>query len=174
MDDVQYAKCPSTLVLNHFYDGAPVFADTDTLRGGGTLTDLTLVPCGDDFLRQDPGDAVAQIVTINEFEQRLSAAKKVECFYESILSRIDTTRPERSIFNAGVQGTFAGQTLIKGAGSSPTGHGLLGVARTSAGHYYVGSGYELNNFDFSGYGAKAAGNLWQKGSNGGIDLIVQP
>ena len=173
MDGVQYAKCPSTLVLDHFYDGAPVMDGPDMIRGGGTLTDLTLVPCGDDFLRQDPGDAVAQIITINEFEQRLSAAKKVDCFYESILSRIDTNRPERSIFNASVQGSFAGQTLIHGAGISPTGHGLLGVARLSAGRYYTVGG-KPEPYDFSAYGAGAALNLQQKGSNGGIDLIVQP
>lgn len=163
LDGDQYAQCPAVLILDHPFDGAPLLADdTDVPVYGSTLTDLTLVPCGDDFLRDKPGQAVAQILVFNEFEQRLSASKPIKCFYESPLSLIDTSYPERSIFSYKVQGTVAGQTLIKGSGSAATGNGLVGIARTSAGTYAPGSGG-----NFGAFGSSAAYGLDQRGTKPG-------
>jgi hypothetical protein len=74
-------------------------------------------------------DRKAQFFVFNEFEQRFSTSKTVDCFFESQISRIDTPNPNRSIFSAGVSGTIAGQTRIQGVGSAATGRGLLGVSR---------------------------------------------
>ena len=175
LDNDMYAKCPATLVLDHAFEGAPLL-DQDTWIGGGSLTDLTLLPCGDDFLRQIPGQSVAQLLVINEFEQRLSASKRVDCFYESVLSAIDTNTPSRSIFSYKVQGTMVGQTWIRGTGSAETGHGLVGVARASAGRYYnvsVPSNGGIPDYNNT-YGSGVAYNLQQKGDNSGTDSIVQP
>jgi hypothetical protein len=71
----------------------------------------------------------AQFLVFNEFEQRFSTSRTVDCFYESLLSSIDTRNSVRSIFSAGVGGSIGGQTRIRGVGSAATGRGLLGVAR---------------------------------------------
>lgn len=187
LDKDMYEKCPATLVLDHPFEGAPILCgdgvtdlggacDIDpSFIGGGALTDLTLLPCGDDFLRQIPGQSVAQLLVINEFEQRLSASKRVDCFYESVLSGIDTNTPSRSIFSYKVQGTLVGQTWIRGTGSADTGHGLVGVARSSAGRYYNAGSNKYGIPDYNKtYGSGVAYNLQQKGDNSGTDSIVQP
>ncbi len=128
----EYDACPANLILPHLFDGAidpnavPPSPGVNTLGG---RTDLTLVPCGDDFSAIQPGVVTAQFLVYNEFEQRFSASKKVDCFFEKQLSLIDTSNPLRSIWAAGVAGTLAGQTRIRGVGSANTGRGLLGVAR---------------------------------------------
>ena len=76
-----------------------------------------------ELLRQVPGSAVVQYLVFNEFEQRFSTSRSVECLQYLPLSQIDTTQPNRSIFSAGVSGTLAGQSRLQ-----PIGDGLVGVA----------------------------------------------
>ena len=126
----EYEACPQTLILDHLFDGAtdPVASAPGAVTGT-VRTDLTLVPCGNNFLTQTPGRVTAQFVVFNEFEQRFSASRTVDCFLETDLSLLDTRNSGRSIFNAGVSGTIAGQTRIRGVSDAATGRGLLGVAR---------------------------------------------
>jgi hypothetical protein len=116
----EYNGCPNFLILNHFFDFAenPVTDD-----GSFVITALTLVPCTENYLRQIPGAAVVQYLVYNEFEQRFSTSRTVQCKQLLPLSNIDTTQNERSIFSAGVAGTLTGQTRM-----NPIGSGLLGVA----------------------------------------------
>ncbi|MBP1687196.1 MAG: hypothetical protein H6Q33_3339 [Deltaproteobacteria bacterium] len=127
LDDVQYDSCPTVLVLDHLFDNAII--------GGGNVTDLTLVPCGNNFAAQIPGSVTAQFLVFNEFEQRFSTTRAVPCFLESQLSLLDTTNPTRSIFSFQVAGTWAGQTRIRPVGTADTGRGLTGAAwmRTNIG-----------------------------------------
>ena len=163
LDGTQYEACPSTLILDHIFDNAPDPLSTDIVPGT-VLTDLTLVPCGDDFLRQEPGEATAQYLVFNEFEQRFSTSKKVDCFFERQLSLIDTGTSTRSIFSFNVQGSLVGQTRIRGVGTANTGHGLLGVARTEFGS---------SPMSLRLGGAGVAYNLQQSG-NSGPDKIFIP
>jgi hypothetical protein len=149
-----YQGCPARLVFNHLFDGAE---DPFGVTTGSVSTDLTLVPCGNDFLRQTPGDVTAQFLVFNEFEQRFSTSATVDCFYESLISNIDTPNNVRSIFHFNVAGTLAGQTVIRGVGSEATGQGLLGVARV-----------------FYGSDSGAAYNLNEKGTSSVPDLITIP
>jgi hypothetical protein len=101
-------------------------------------TDLTLVPCTEDFENQSPEIArtTAQFLVFNEFEERVSTSIPVQCFKETRLSDIDTNgtgQHERSLFSAGVEGTLTGQIRILGVSASKVpstlaGYGLLGVA----------------------------------------------
>jgi hypothetical protein len=119
LDGVQYDSCPTSLVLDHFFDH---------VAGGPNFTDLTLVPCGNNFGAQIPGSVTAQFLVYNEFEQRFSTTRAVPCFLNSVLSNIDTPNPLRSIFSWQVAGTVAGQARIRPVGTASTGRGLLGVA----------------------------------------------
>ncbi|MFI5397150.1 MAG: hypothetical protein ACHQ9S_16555 [Candidatus Binatia bacterium] len=120
LDGVQYESCPTTLILDHQFD---VVTGTEQ-----QVTDLTLVPCGNNFLTQTPGSVTAQFVIFNEFEQRFSTSNGVDCFFDKQLSRIDTVDPSRSIFTSSQAGTAVGQTRIRPVSSAATGRGVLGVA----------------------------------------------
>jgi hypothetical protein len=98
------------------------------------VTELTLVPCTEDF--EDPTSGLltttAQFIVFNEFEQRFSTSRSIDCFKEIQLSNIDTVTNERSIFSAGVQGTLTGQSRIRGVvpddSTGRGGNALIGVA----------------------------------------------
>jgi hypothetical protein len=128
----EYASCPNILVLDHWFDGALV---DSTANDGGAVsatTDLTLVPCSENFEEgAQQQTTTAQFIVYNEFEQRFSASTRVSCFRETALSSIDSpNQPRASIFNVAVQGTLTGQTRIRPVLGPETdvGHGLLGVA----------------------------------------------
>jgi hypothetical protein len=107
---------------------------TDAIFQARVVSEVTLVPCTEDFENQEPelSRTIAQFLVFNEFEQRFSASIDVECFREIRLSNIDTEQNARSIFSAGVGGTLTGQTRIRGgdddrAGSMAAGNALLGI-----------------------------------------------
>jgi hypothetical protein len=127
-----YPGCPSTLILNNFFDDA-----TDPATGDPITTRLTLVPCTEDLSITDTGGVdepltSVQFLLFNEFEQRLSTSTRFRCFRDSQLSNIDAKigAEKASVFNVGTQGTLAGQTRIRGVttGETSVGHGIIGVA----------------------------------------------
>jgi hypothetical protein len=144
----EYNGCANFIILNHFFDRGenPVTGDTMSTR-------LVLVPCTEDFLRQIPGEAVVQFIVYNEFEQRFSTSRTAKCKFESELSLLDTTDPERSIFSAGVSGTLTGQSRL-----NPIGSGLIAVADET----YLGSG------------AIASFNVHYQGDRPDPDIITVP
>jgi hypothetical protein len=131
----EYNGCPNIIILDHFFDDARV------PEAGVVRTDLTLVPCTQDFEMQECVTTTVQFLVYNEFEQRFSTSMPVECFKEIGLSDIDTrersstdtdpasTGDLRSIFNVNVQGTLSGQTRIRGVddGAEDHGNGLLAI-----------------------------------------------
>lgn len=158
---VEYNGCPNMLLVNHFFDGArPSVVGTPTIR-----SDLTLVPCSQDFNFQAPRSVVAQYLVFNEFEQRFSTSKSVTCFQEIALSDIDT-RPGTvddafSIFNVAVQGTLGGQTIIRGVQTNDPvrGTGLLAVIEE-----FHGTAPRFSN----------ASTAHQRGIRTQLDMILLP
>jgi len=130
----EYNGCPNFLIVNHFFDGVE-----NPVTGDRMTTELTLVPCANDYLRQIPGNAVVQYLVYNEFEQRFSTSRSVNCKFQSDLSEIDTTDPDRSIFSAGVAGTVVGQSRL-----NPLGGGLLGVVYEYSSSMATGTSAEVN------------------------------
>lgn len=126
----EYNGCPNVLIMNHFFDDADVVTHRGEVSGSVT-TDLTVVPCSEDFRLQVGNSAVLQFLVFNEFEQRFSTSTSVTCFREVQLSDIDT-RPgpfgnAQSIFNVGVQGTLTGQTRIRPVAGATLGNTVLAV-----------------------------------------------
>ena len=117
-DGAEYDGCPSVLIFDHFFDGA-----TNPVSGREVESFLVLTPCTEDFQTQVPTSVTAQYLVFNEFEQRFSTSKTVNCWAFKILSSIDTNDPLRSIFGVYVSGTLTGQTRIRGVNG-----GLIGVA----------------------------------------------
>lgn len=121
----EYNGCPNVLILDHFFDGA-----NDPVAGDPVRTKLTLVPCTDDFERQDPVTTPIQFLVFNEFEQRFSTSRIITCFQEFRLTDIDRSNEVRSIFSAAVNGTLTGQTRLRGVtGDNPRfGYAWIGIA----------------------------------------------
>ena len=125
----EYAGCPNVVIMNHFFDNAP-----NPFTGAVSLTTLTLVPCSEDFLTQTTFKITVQMLIFNEFEQRLSTSRRINCLADFLLSDIDTRETPldnaSSIFNIAVQGTLAGQTRLRSVQTSDTTHGtgIVGVA----------------------------------------------
>jgi hypothetical protein len=139
----EYSSCPNILILDHFFDGA-----LDPISQRQVTTDLTLVPCSEDFATQVPLTTTVQFLVFNEFEQRLSTSRPVTCFQEFHISDIDKASKDRSIFSAAVQGTLTGQTRIRGVADQDQAHGhaLLGVAE----EFRADAGSAAVNLHFQG------------------------
>lgn len=162
----EYQGCPENLIVDHFFDGAP-----DPVDGGIFVTDLTLVPCSENFAlaNADLGRSTAQFLVFNEFEQRFSSSLPVTCFDERLMSNIDTTNNDRSVFSVNVSGTIAGQTRIR-----PIGDGLLGVARAMKFFGTIEEIAELRNTLSPVVGPGAGYELHQQGDRDALDTIVLP
>jgi len=117
-DGGDYNACPTVAILNHFFEGAPDGIVPFVPVG----TKITVVPCSDDFLHQVGGSAVLQYLVFNEYEQRFSTSRTVDCYQEIELCNIDTPTCNRSIFSFPVAGTLVGQTRITAipSGSLPS------------------------------------------------------
>jgi hypothetical protein len=94
------------------------------------LTELTLIPCSQNFedpFTSVPANAVTvQMVTYNEFEQRLSFSTTVECWKKFFMFQLDSPfDPESSQFSYNVQGTLGLTTVISPLEEEG---GVLGVA----------------------------------------------
>jgi hypothetical protein len=123
--EAEYNGCSNYLIVNHLFDLGvhPILEDTDIT----TISNIVLVPCTQDLLRQIPGKAVVQFLVYNEFEQRFSTSKTADCKADWRLSEIDTTDPERSIFSAGVAGTLVGQSRLNPVDRENS-SGFVGIA----------------------------------------------
>ncbi len=133
----EYDGCPNVWILNHFFDDASIpshFSGGNAGFAQTATTDITVVPCSEDFLLQENnlGGATLQFLIFNEFEQRFSSSTRFTCFREVQLADIDT-RPGTgdnafSIFNVGVQGTLSGQTRIRSVVGAERANGVIVVA----------------------------------------------
>jgi hypothetical protein len=91
-----------------------------------TVTDLTLIPCSEDFENQIAGRVTAQFLIVNEFEQKFSASTTVTCWANFFLYQVDSpNNPDRSVFSYETLGTTVAQTRITPVAADG---GLLGVA----------------------------------------------
>ena len=159
-DNPEYNACPGSLSLDHFFDNA-----TEPVNGDSVHTRLILVPCSEDFTFQTSVFTHVQYLVWNEFEQRFSTSNPLSCLSDLPLVDIDT-RPgaagdATSIFSVSVQGTLAGQTVIRAVDdrSPDHGNGLLAIGE----EYHVGAQ------TFS-----AAFVADQRGSRADADVILVP
>lgn len=156
----EYNACPNIIEIIHFFDDANEPANGDNVR-----TELTFVPCSQDFNFQIPKRIIVQFLIFNEFEQRFSTSRTIDCVTTVPLSDL-VPRPGEiddyaSIFNVAVQGTLTGKTLARGVNddspSAPGGETILVIV-----HEKHDSGYS------------AAYVAHQRGSRAQPDIIQLP
>lgn len=91
-----------------------------------SLTDLTLIPCSQDFENSVASSVTVQFEIFNEFEQRLSASTTVDCWANFYLFEVDSPLdPERSVFSFATLGTVAAHTRLT---PNPDDGAVVGVA----------------------------------------------
>lgn len=132
LDGNIYNACPAKLWVNHLADFAtdPVMEELGV--DSSVTTELTLVPCSEDFENQRPKSVTIQFLVYNEFEERFSASTTVTCFLSVNLSSIDSINnpSTQSVFSFSVLGTTAAMTEITPVVSADgNSGGVIGVAR---------------------------------------------
>jgi hypothetical protein len=106
----EYAACPESWTLHHAPEGRELPAAG---AGSALRTDLTIVPCSQDFDAQTPETAVVQFLIVNEFEQPFSSSTTITCWGDSSLNDINP------VFAA--LGSPTAQTLIRPSSGSASG-----------------------------------------------------
>jgi hypothetical protein len=126
LDGNVYNACPAQLFVNHSatFSADPVAAQTEAFSSS-VSTELTLVPCSEDFENQLPTSTTIQFEVFNEFEERFSASTTVTCFLSTELTNLDAAQnPTRSIFSTQVLGTDVATTTIT---PNPNSGAVIGV-----------------------------------------------
>lgn len=100
-----------------------------------TVTDLTLIPCNQDFENGIPSEVTVQFDITNEFEQHLSTSTTVVCWANLFLfeiGRSPTQDPFLSPFSIGALGTTVAYTRITPIPEDGAVIGVAGVTRADA------------------------------------------
>lgn len=157
----EYNACPQTVILNHFAEGAtdPV---VEHLGNGpsSVSTELTLVPCTEDFENQVPPSVVVQFLITNEFEQQFSTSTTVTCWGNF---RLNTIGPIGRIFEIVPLGSRFAQTRMFPA--DDTQPGFVGVVEEFHTQPAVRGPNPIS---------RAAANLHDEGARTHSDIILLP
>jgi len=150
----EYNACPQTWILNHLADGAEdPFLVNQGVDASAVNTDITVVPCAEDFENQAPTSVTVQFSITNEYEQTFSASTTVKCWEEVGLGDIN------QVFTRGFVGSDFVQTRMRP--SSGTASGFMVVSDVT----------RATPWDAT---AGTANNLHVEGERPGPDLIVIP
>ncbi|MFN8624725.1 MAG: hypothetical protein U0587_01890 [Candidatus Binatia bacterium] len=153
----EYNACPQTLILNQYAaDASNPVLDELALPNSTVRTELTLVPCSEDFENQIPGRGVVQFLIVNEFEQLFSTSTTVSCWGNLDLSSRQFAA-FNSIFNENFLGSRFAQTRMTPADGNQSG--------------FVGVAEEFHVVQPAGNATRAAANLHGEGQRPGGDLV---
>jgi hypothetical protein len=108
----EYSACPDAVIVNHFAERAdnPLLGPTSEVR-----SELTLVPCEQDFELQRPVSVVVQFAVTNEFEQTFSGSTTVQCWGSFFLNDANPV-----IFDVFTLGSRVAQTFVRPSSHSPS------------------------------------------------------
>jgi hypothetical protein len=152
-----YAACPQTWILNHFAEGAEDSIAKDAgLTGSSVGTELTVVPCTENFETQTPTPVTIQFSVTNEFETSFSASTTVTCWanlkLEDISNAFTRTALQTDYAQTRMRSTVGGTSGFLIVAEEFHNATIVGVPRTAAGAF----------------------NPHQEGSRVGPDLITLP
>jgi hypothetical protein len=146
----EYNACPDTLIANHFTDGASDPAiDEFAADGSNVRTEVTVVPCTEDFENQIPGQAVVQFLIINEFEELFSTSTSLTCWANWDLGKVN------AVFTEAFLGSRFAQTQMHPA--TPDQSGILGVMEEF--HSLSGANESRDALNLHGEGDRPDGDV---------------
>jgi len=126
----EYDACPETWIVNH-----QAYGSQDLVLGEGSFvaTNLTIVPCEQNYETQDPESVTLQLLTYNEFEQVLSSSTTLTCWADLKLTDIN------NLFRRATLASDFAQTFIRPSGGTQSGILLVGTET----HYLGLAGREI-------------------------------
>ncbi len=150
----EYDACPQTVILDQFAEHAAEPVSEELGNGPSEVTtELTLVPCTEDFENQVPASVTVQFLVINEFEELFSTSTTITCWGNLTLDNVSR------IFDVSFLGSRFAQTRMSPAtGDQP---GFVGVAE----EFHVQSKTKVG---------RAALNLHDEGERPFGDVVVLP
>jgi hypothetical protein len=118
-------------------DGSNIEVDPATSQltslTSATVTDLTLIPCQQNFEEQTPGRVTVQFKVYNEFENVFSASTTVECWANFHLYELTSpNNPASSPFHFANLGTTVATSYITPNPDQGGVIGVVGVTRADA------------------------------------------
>jgi hypothetical protein len=122
LDNAEYNACPDRLVLNHFAQGAddPALLALGVSPGVAPVeTELTIVPCTEDFFNGVPESVNVQVLVTDELESRISAPLSFDCWTNQSLDY----NPGAFLF-----GNRHNSTVLKTELRSTSASGILAIA----------------------------------------------
>ena len=171
---LEYNACPQTWILNHEAEGAPDLIMQD-LGFDEALTsvdtELTVIPCTENFETQVPTSVTLQFDTTNEFESHFSVSTTVRCWGNFRLADVGATAltyKGQTLLDP--FGTMFLQTRIRSAAGTPV--GVLMVAE----EFHTGeSGVVMDGTTVAlQFTSTAAVNLHIEGQRSNPDIITIP
>lgn len=152
----EYNACPETWIVNHMAEGAPnlILGPDSTVS-----TELTIVPCTQNYETQIPTAVTLQFLTWDEFENQLSVSTTVTCWANFNFGELGSPGLTFDAIQVpDPQGTMYMQSRIRSAGGTP-----FGV-------FMVGEELHTSN----GNSAWAAMNFHVEGDRPNPDIITIP
>jgi len=149
----EYNACPQAWILNHLADGAP---NPALDPNSSVTTDITVVPCEENFETQVPTSVTIQFAITNEFEQPFSASTTIRCWKEMRLADIN------DVFRRSSVGSDFLMTRMRPS------------AGTASGFMVVSDERHESPIDVVVEAATAAANLHVEGERLTTDHIVIP
>ena len=122
----EYQACPAEVALQPFLDGATLALGADGAVQRTAASTIAIATCSSDPL--GGATATVDLRLVNELGQQFVARRALREFLLTDLSRLDTSTPRQSIFNAAVAGTATGNLRIT---PTTTGSGVLAVTLTT-------------------------------------------
>jgi hypothetical protein len=114
----EYDACPQTWILNHQPDGAP-----DLVLGPDSRvsTDLTVIPCTQNYETQIPTSVTLQFLTWNDYESQFSFSTTITCWADLDLGDLGATQYTFDGQFPNPLGSSFLQTRIRAAAGTPFG-----------------------------------------------------
>ena len=162
----EYNACPEFWLLNHFADFAP--EPVPVRPGGFVTTEITVVPCTQNFETQDPETVVIFMRVFNEFEQEFSAFLTVTCWDAVFLHDID------GVLTYPVLGTPFATTRMRPTAQTASGFFMVATEFHQVDVNAIAGAAGGSDPPVRGFRSAAAYNVHTEGERPGPDLWVIP
>ena len=114
----EYQGCPDVVLLSHFAEGTSNPLIEEFGEGPSTVeTEITVVPCTQNFETQQPATTTIQFRIFNEFEEAFSTSTSVQCWGNWSLQDVNSVLTEGSLGTRFIQ-TYLRPAISQGAPST--------------------------------------------------------
>jgi hypothetical protein len=121
LDNIEYNACPESVTIHHLAENAPDPVLGEEFRAS---TEVTVIPCTENFLTQETTNVTLQFLSYDEFESPTSTTTQLDCWLNDTFETIDGAFSNFSY----ASGSTVRRTTVRGSAASNS--GILAVAET--------------------------------------------